>query len=90
MSAHELLALSAELPEEEADAEFADWMRLREPGKAAEELLEAAAQDESDALIRVQAASVVGTLGEAADPGLAGSAEVVVAAPLRGHAPEPA
>ncbi|MEU7856769.1 hypothetical protein [Nonomuraea sp. NPDC049141] len=68
MSAHELLALSAELPEEEADAEFADWMRLREPGKAAEELLEAAAQDESDALIRVQAASVVGTLGEAAIP----------------------
>ncbi|MBT2228012.1 hypothetical protein [Nonomuraea sp. NEAU-A123] len=68
MSAHELLALSAELPEEEADAEFADWMRLREPGKAAEELLEAAAKDESDALIRVQAASVVGTLGEAAIP----------------------
>ncbi|MCA2222890.1 hypothetical protein [Nonomuraea aurantiaca] len=68
MSAHELLALSAELPEEEADSEFADWMRLREPGKAAEELLEAAAQDESDALIRVQAASVVGTLGEAAIP----------------------
>lgn len=68
MSAHELLALSAELPEEEADAEFADWMRLREPGRAAEELLEAAAQDESDALIRVQAASVVGTLGEAAIP----------------------
>ncbi|WP_219471875.1 hypothetical protein [Nonomuraea rhizosphaerae] len=68
MSAHELLALSAELPEEEADAEFADWMRLREPAKAAEELLEAAAEDESDALIRVQAASVVGTLGEAAIP----------------------
>ncbi|GGO65098.1 hypothetical protein GCM10012289_15980 [Nonomuraea cavernae] len=68
MSAHELLALSAELPEEEADAEFAAWMRLREPGRAAEELLEAAAEDESDALIRVQAASVVGTLGEAAIP----------------------
>ncbi|MEO3870525.1 hypothetical protein ABGB18_17070 [Nonomuraea sp. B12E4] len=68
MSAHELLALSAELPEEEADAEFAAWMRLREPGKAAEELLEAAAEDESDALIRVQAASVVGTLGAAAIP----------------------
>jgi hypothetical protein len=68
MSAHELLALSAELPEEEADAEFADWMRLREPARAAEELLEAAAEDESDALIRVQAASVVGTLGEAAIP----------------------
>ncbi len=68
MSAHELLALSAELPEEEADAEFAAWMRLREPAKAAEELLDAAAEDESDALIRVQAASVVGTLGEAAVP----------------------
>ncbi|MEV0827396.1 hypothetical protein [Nonomuraea rubra] len=68
MSAHELLALSAELPEEEADAEFAAWMQLREPGKAAEELLEAAAADDSDALIRVQAASVVGTLGEAAIP----------------------
>lgn len=68
MSAHELLALSAELPEEEADAEFAAWMRLREPAKAAEELLDAAAEDESDALIRVQAASVVGTLGEAAIP----------------------
>ncbi|MFG1704651.1 hypothetical protein ACFLIM_15810 [Nonomuraea sp. M3C6] len=68
MSAHELLALSAELPEDEADAEFAAWMRLREPEKAAEELLEAAAEDESDALIRVQAASVVGTLGAAAIP----------------------
>ncbi|WP_327106376.1 hypothetical protein [Nonomuraea glycinis] len=68
MSAHELLVLSAELPEEEADAEFAAWMRLREPSRAAEELLEAAAKDESDALIRVQAASVVGTLGEDAIP----------------------
>lgn len=68
MSAHELLALSAELPEDEADAEFAAWMRLREPGRAAEELLEAAAEDESDALIRVQAASVVGTLGQDAIP----------------------
>ncbi|WP_127936055.1 hypothetical protein [Nonomuraea polychroma] len=68
MSAHELLALSAELPEDEADAEFAAWMRLREPGKAAEELLEAAAEDENDALIRVQAASVVGTLGQDAIP----------------------
>ncbi|GAA3564424.1 hypothetical protein GCM10022419_051370 [Nonomuraea rosea] len=68
MSAHELLALSAELPEDEADAEFAAWMRLREPEKAAEELLEAAGEDESDALIRVQAASVVGTLGQAAIP----------------------
>ncbi|WP_055505145.1 hypothetical protein [Nonomuraea pusilla] len=68
MTAHELLALSAELPEDEADAEFAAWMRLREPAKAAEELLEAAVEDENDALIRVQAASVVGTLGEAAVP----------------------
>ncbi|HLU71494.1 MAG TPA: hypothetical protein VKZ82_04905 [Nonomuraea sp.] len=68
MSAHDLLVLSAELPEEEADAEMAAWMRLREPGKAAEELLEAAAEDEADALIRVQAASVVGTLGAEAVP----------------------
>ncbi|WP_336206017.1 hypothetical protein [Nonomuraea sp. LPB2021202275-12-8] len=68
MSAHELLVLSAELPEDEADAEFAAWMRLREPERAAEELLEAAAKDDGDALIRVQAASVVGTLGEAAVP----------------------
>ncbi|MDA0636603.1 hypothetical protein OUY22_24580 [Nonomuraea sp. MCN248] len=68
MSAHELLVLSAELPEEEADAELAAWMRLREPVTAAQELLEAAAQDEADALIRVQAASVVGALGAAAVP----------------------
>lgn len=68
MSAHELLVLSAELPEEEADAELAAWMRLREPVRAAEELLEAAAEDEADALIRVQAASVVGTLGHDAVP----------------------
>ncbi|MFC5816045.1 hypothetical protein ACIBF7_31775 [Nonomuraea sp. NPDC050478] len=68
MSAHELLVLSAELPEEEADAELAAWMRLREPAKAAEELLQAAAEDEADALIRVQAASVVGTLGADAVP----------------------
>ncbi|SDJ64330.1 hypothetical protein SAMN05421874_102531 [Nonomuraea maritima] len=68
MTAHELLALSAELPEDEADAELSAWMQLREPDRAATELLEAAAQDESDALIRVQAASVVGTLGEAAVP----------------------
>ncbi|MGI5273889.1 hypothetical protein ACQEUU_32455 [Nonomuraea sp. CA-218870] len=68
MSAHELLVLSAELPEEEADAELAAWMRLREPVTAAQELLEAAAEDEADALIRVQAASVVGSLGAAAVP----------------------
>ncbi|MBB5076859.1 hypothetical protein [Nonomuraea endophytica] len=68
MSALDLLTLSAELPEEEADAEFAAWMELREPARAAEELLEAAAQDDNDALVRVQAASVVGTLGEAAVP----------------------
>ncbi|MFE3453371.1 hypothetical protein ACFXJ8_31040 [Nonomuraea sp. NPDC059194] len=68
MTALELLAFSAELPEEEADAEFAAWMELREPGEAARELLEAAAEDDTDALIRVQAASVVGTLGEDAIP----------------------
>ncbi|MEV2265703.1 hypothetical protein [Nonomuraea africana] len=68
MTALELLAFSAELPEDEADAEFAAWMELREPAEAARELLEAAAEDDTDALIRVQAASVVGTLGEAAIP----------------------
>ncbi|WP_084960078.1 hypothetical protein [Thermoactinospora rubra] len=68
MSALDLLALSAELPEDEADAELAAWMRLRDPAKAAKELLDAAAEDPADALIRVQAASVVGTLGEAAIP----------------------
>ncbi|MFI6323893.1 hypothetical protein ACIBG8_40650 [Nonomuraea sp. NPDC050556] len=68
MSAHDLLSLSAELPEDEADAEFGAWMELRDPARAAEELLQAAAEDDSDALIRVQAASVVGTLGEAAIP----------------------
>ncbi|NUR88200.1 MAG: hypothetical protein HOY71_29275, partial [Nonomuraea sp.] len=68
MSAHDLLELSAELPEDEADAELAAWMERREPARAAEELLAAAAEDESNALIRVQAASVVGTLGEEAVP----------------------
>ncbi|MFI6499137.1 hypothetical protein [Nonomuraea typhae] len=68
MSALDLLALSAELPEDEADAEFAAWMELREPAQAAAELLDAAAEDDNDALVRVQAASVVGTLGEAAVP----------------------
>lgn len=68
MSAHDLLELSAELPEDEADAELAAWMERREPARAAEELLAAAAEDEGNALIRVQAASVVGTLGEAAIP----------------------
>ena len=68
MTALELLAFGAELPEEEADAEFAAWMELRDPATAARELLEAAAEDEGDALIRVQAASVVGTLGQAAVP----------------------
>ncbi|WP_157250883.1 hypothetical protein [Nonomuraea typhae] len=68
MSALDLLTLSAELPEDEADAEFAAWMELREPAQAAAELLDAAAEDDNDALVRVQAASVVGTLGEAAVP----------------------
>ncbi|MFI6598017.1 hypothetical protein ACIBHX_17310 [Nonomuraea sp. NPDC050536] len=68
MSAHDLLELSAELPEDEADAELAAWMERREPARAAEELLAAAAEDDGNALIRVQAASVVGTLGEAAIP----------------------
>ncbi|MEV8633463.1 hypothetical protein AB0395_17570 [Streptosporangium sp. NPDC051023] len=68
MTALDLLSFSAELPEEEADAEFAAWMELREPDKAAKELLEAAAEDDADALVRVQAASMVGSLGEIAVP----------------------
>lgn len=68
MTALDLLSFSAELPEEEADAEFAAWMELREPDQAAKELLEAAAEDDADALVRVQAASMVGSLGEAAVP----------------------
>ena len=43
-------------------------MELREPAQAAKELLEAAAEDDADALIRVQAASMVGSLGEEAVP----------------------
>ncbi|ADG89503.1 hypothetical protein TBS_35420 [Thermobispora bispora] len=68
MSALDLLVCSADLPEEEADREFAAWLALRSPAEAAAELLSAAAVDESDALVRVQAASLVGTLGEAAVP----------------------
>ncbi|GAA3123862.1 hypothetical protein GCM10010466_13400 [Planomonospora alba] len=68
MTALDLLSFSAELSEEEADAEFAAWMELRDPAQAAGELLEAAAADEADALVRVQAASVVGSLGEVAVP----------------------
>lgn len=68
MSALDLLSLSADLPEEEADEELASWLELRDPATAAAELLTAAASDESDALIRVQAASVVGGLGEAGIP----------------------
>ncbi|WP_433497665.1 hypothetical protein ACQP1K_22425 [Sphaerimonospora sp. CA-214678] len=68
MSALDLLSLSADMTEEEADAEFASWLALRTPAQAASELLAAAADDESDALVRVQAASLVGSLGEAAVP----------------------
>lgn len=68
MTALDLLSFSAELPEEEADAEFAAWMELRRPDHAAKELLEAAAEDDADALVRVQAASMVGSLGEVAVP----------------------
>ncbi|WP_433415684.1 hypothetical protein ACQP1V_38215 [Microtetraspora malaysiensis] len=68
MTALDLLTLSADLPEEEADAEFAAWLDLRDPARAATELLEAAAEDEADALVRVQAASLVGALGEVAVP----------------------
>ncbi|MCC5576744.1 hypothetical protein IMZ11_14005 [Microtetraspora sp. AC03309] len=68
MTAIDLLSLSADLPEEEADAEFAAWLGLRDPARAATELLAAAAEDEADALVRVQAASLVGALGEVAVP----------------------
>ena len=68
MTGLDLLTFTADLPEQEADAEFAAWLKLREPPQAARELLDAAATDESDALIRVQAASLVGGLGEAAIP----------------------
>ncbi|MEO3860070.1 hypothetical protein [Acrocarpospora sp. B8E8] len=68
MTAHDLLSASADMSEEEADAEFAAWMRLRDPATAAHELLAAAVEDESDALVRVQAASMVGSLGEIAVP----------------------
>ncbi len=68
MTALDLLSFGAELPEEEADAEFAAWMELRAPEQAARDLLEAAAEDDADALIRVQAASMVGSLGDVAVP----------------------
>ncbi|WP_433350242.1 hypothetical protein ACQP25_39645 [Microtetraspora malaysiensis] len=68
MTALDLLTLSADLPEDEADAEFAAWLDLRDPARAAAELLEAAAEDDADALVRVQAASLVGALGEVAVP----------------------
>ncbi|WP_169947550.1 hypothetical protein [Microbispora sp. H11081] len=68
MTALDLLSFSADMSEEEADEEFAAWLALRDPARAAAELLEAAAEEESDALVRVQAASLVGSLGEAAIP----------------------
>ncbi|MBB2913856.1 hypothetical protein FHS43_005165 [Streptosporangium becharense] len=68
MTALDLLSFSSELPEEEADAEFAAWLELRSPEQAARDLLEAAAEDDADALVRVQAASMVGSLGEVAVP----------------------
>ncbi|MEW9534078.1 hypothetical protein [Microbispora sp. NPDC049125] len=68
MTALDLLSFSADMSEEEADEEFAAWLRLRDTPQAASELLAAAAEEESDALVRVQAASLVGALGEAAVP----------------------
>ncbi|ETK31870.1 hypothetical protein [Microbispora sp. ATCC PTA-5024] len=68
MTALDLLSFSADMSEEEADEEFASWLALRDPAEAASELLKAAAEEESDALVRVQAASLVGSLGEAAVP----------------------
>ncbi|GAA4207633.1 hypothetical protein [Microbispora amethystogenes] len=68
MTALDLLSFSADMSEEEADEEFAAWLALRDPARAAAELLGAAAEEEADALVRVQAASLVGALGEAAIP----------------------
>jgi hypothetical protein len=68
MTALDLLSFSADMSEEESDEEFRAWLALREPEQAASELLAAAAEDEADALVRVQAASLVGSLGEAAVP----------------------
>ncbi|MFI7031525.1 hypothetical protein ACIBK1_22695 [Microbispora rosea] len=68
MTALDLLSFSADMSEEEADEEFAAWLAMRDPARAAAELLEAAAEEEADALVRVQAASLVGSLGEAAIP----------------------
>ncbi|GGO22140.1 hypothetical protein [Microbispora bryophytorum] len=68
MTALDLLSFSADMSEEEADEEFAAWLSLRDPARAASELLEAASEEEADALVRVQAASLVGSLGEAAIP----------------------
>jgi hypothetical protein len=68
MSAAELLEICVDLPDEEADAEFTAWLETRDPERAAKELLDAAAADESNEMVRVQAASMVGSLGEAAVP----------------------
>ncbi|GAB3906292.1 hypothetical protein [Microbispora bryophytorum] len=68
MTALDLLSFSADMSEEEADEEFAAWLSLRDSAQAASELLEAASEEEADALVRVQAASLVGSLGEAAIP----------------------
>jgi len=68
MTALDLLSFSADMSEEDADEEFAAWLALRDPARAASELLHAAAEEKSDALVRVQAASLVGSLGEAAIP----------------------
>ncbi|GII92662.1 hypothetical protein [Sinosporangium siamense] len=68
MTAFELLAFGPELTEEESDAEFAAWLARREPEQAARELLSAAVEEDADALIRVQAASLVSSLQEAAVP----------------------
>lgn len=76
MTAHDLLTLSFELPEEDVEAEFAAWLKRREPEQAAKELLEAAAGTDADALVRVQAASMVGTLGAAAVPAWRDALEV--------------
>ncbi|WP_283134169.1 hypothetical protein [Rhizohabitans arisaemae] len=68
MTAGELLAITAQIPEHEADAEYAAWLRLRDPAGAAKELLAASTEAEDDVLLRVQAVSMVNGLGEHAEP----------------------
>ncbi|RJL25059.1 hypothetical protein [Bailinhaonella thermotolerans] len=80
MPASVLLDISTGVPEEEAEAEYTAWLALRTREQAARELLEAAAKDE-DALVRVQAARLVDTLGEDAEPALREALDVPLLRP---------